>query len=745
MGKKSREKREKRISGGSNLQERVQRKTGLEKTCLFIIRWGTYAVLFTPLVISANFFFPFVAPKTFFFRILVEIIVAAYAFLAISNPRRYLPKINPLNIAVFIFLAFFIITSFTGVNLERSFWSTYERMTGIWTMVHLFALFIVLSSVFKKKEDWRNLFGVSVIVGIILSLYVLKGDEISSRGGGTIGNTSFMGAYLLFDIFFAIILFLSERKWWRIFAGAGLVVMVPVLLASTARGAIISFLAGLFLLFLGYLIFSQKKALKRAAIGIIVSLAILGILAAVMQPAFIEDPVKHTLREMKPRFVIWEKAWKGFQERPILGWGPENFNIIFAKYFNPCTFLSECGGEIWFDRAHNIVLDTLVNSGIVGLLSYLAMFAVAIWGLLKTIPKTVNRRNIFIPLGLAVLLAVYFAQNLLVFDMINSYLVFFLVLACASFIIQERKEEAEERRFKIKPIVAVLILLLTVFLLWTTNIRPMMAGHYVIQAISAEYLEDATDYFEKSVDSWMYPYEAREHFSQRMTKAVYGDFTEKEVEEIKKAFVLTEGEMKKAVKENPIDFRQYLFLGQLYNSFYRITGDPEKLDLAEEALNKAIELSPTNQQGYWYLAEVRLARGDIQKTIDLLEQAVELDPRVGNSHWFLAMAYSIAGNNHKAMEHINKAEEAGYNWKKDSASLQRVIAIYEEMGDDQKLISLYSDILELDPSNADYWYSLAASYANMGEYQKAKEAANKVREIDPSASERIDEFINQLP
>jgi tetratricopeptide (TPR) repeat protein len=273
----------------------------------------------------------------------------------------------------------------------------------------------------------------------------------------------------------------------------------------------------------------------------------------------------------------------------------------------------------------------------------------------------------------------------------------------------------------------------------------MMAGHYVVQAISTEYLQDATNYFEEAVDTWMYPYEAREHFSQRMTKAVYGDFSENEVEEIKKAFVLTEEEMKKAVKENPTDFRQYLFLGQLYNSFYRITGDPEKLVLAEDALNKAIELSPTNQQGYWYLAEVRLAQGDIQGTVDLLEQAVELDPRVGNSHWFLAMAYSIAGENDKAIDHINKAEEAGYDWKRDSASLQRVIAIYEEMGDDQELISLYSDILELNPNNADYWYSLAASYANMGEYEKAREAAEKVREIDPSASERIDEFINQLP
>jgi tetratricopeptide (TPR) repeat protein len=109
------------------------------------------------------------------------------------------------------------------------------------------------------------------------------------------------------------------------------------------------------------------------------------------------------------------------------------------------------------------------------------------------------------------------------------------------------------------------------------------------------------------------------------------------------------------------------------------------------------------------------------------------------------MAYAILGDNQKALEEVAAAEEAGYNWKRDSASRERVIAIYESIGDDQGLISLYLDILELDPNNINYWSSLAASYANMGEYEKAREAANKVREIDPSASERIDDFINQLP
>ena len=221
MGKQSREKWQKREERGSEASSksgvqfglsRTETKfpvRGLEKTCLFIIKWGTYLVLFIPLIINTNFFFPFVAPKTIFFRIIIEIILLAYLLLVMKN-RAYRPRINPLTIAVSLFLAIFILTSFTGINLHRSFWSTNERMTGIFTMLHLFAFFIVLTSVLKERKEWERVLGVSVIVGVILSFYILMGKELSTRGGGTIGNTSFMAAYLLFDVFFALILFFSN-------------------------------------------------------------------------------------------------------------------------------------------------------------------------------------------------------------------------------------------------------------------------------------------------------------------------------------------------------------------------------------------------------------------------------------------------------------------------------------------------------------------------------------------------------
>ncbi|MFH1423676.1 MAG: O-antigen ligase family protein [Candidatus Nealsonbacteria bacterium] len=829
MGKQSRDKREKRemvepgVVGSQAGLPRVRTGSGrvLEKICLFVITWGTYLVLFTPLVINTDFFFPFVAPKTVFFRMVIEIILVAYLFLVIVN-RNYRPRINALSITIAVFMGIFVLASFTGVNLERSFWSTNERMTGILTMLHLFTFFIVLSSVFKERKDWERALGVSVIVGAILSIYVLMGSEISTRGGGTIGNTSFMAAYLLFNVFFALILFFSNflkkesspplwQTWsgvgfafviaacviaklfflipnwlfwlasvlivmimalvllfgkrisslfWQIFAGSSLLIMIPVLLNSTGRGAIAAFFGGLFLLGLGYLFFSQKRILKRSAWAIVLVLMILGMAAAIFQPSFVTDEAGATLKEMKSRVVVWENGWKGFLERPILGWGPENFIVVFSKYFNPCMFLSECGTEIWFDRAHNVVFDTLVTTGIVGFLSYLGIFIAAIYGLLRMASKIVDRRNIFFPLGLIVILLSYFFQNLLVFDMINTYLMFFLTLAFINFFIQNQKQPAEEERAITKPlnpILASVIVMATVFVFWTVNIEPLRANAYVIKMVNSQEVNESSLFFQKSLGSWMEKYETREQFTQKIYKAGYQPIPEENKESFQKVFNLAQVEMEKGIKQNYLDFRPHLFLGQLYISSYRLSGKEEEIVRAEQVLEEAIRLSPTNQQGYWNLAEAKLAQGKIGETISLLQKAIDLEPRFGYSHWYLALAYQINGDYQQAIAEVKKAQKNGYNWPADPQSTERVIDIINSLGgdtlkflaeDDREMIEYCLKLLKVNPGNMPQhviWSYLAASYANLGQFDEARQSAQKVIELNPDLAPKVQEFLKSLP
>ena len=126
---------------------------GLPNLLTRIVRYGVYFVLFTPLIVSSKFYFPFVGPKSIYFMALVEIVFFAWLILAIFY-KEYRPRKNLIFLALILFLAILAISSVLGVNPSNSFWSKFERMTGLLMWFHLFAFFLVTSSVFRKKDDW---------------------------------------------------------------------------------------------------------------------------------------------------------------------------------------------------------------------------------------------------------------------------------------------------------------------------------------------------------------------------------------------------------------------------------------------------------------------------------------------------------------------------------------------------------------------------------------------------------------
>jgi len=378
----------------------------IKSVCLKIIHWGTYLLMFTPLMISGKFFFPFVGPKSLYFFGLVEIIVAAYAILAIFHPE-YRPRLNILLVAISAFIGISVLASVFGPDLLNSFWSKHERMTGLLMWFHLLAIFIATVSVFRK-EDWFKVFEVSLIAASVASalsllprvgVTILKDMNFMARGGATLGNSSFLATYLLFNVFIALYLFLVSLKskteekineWFsflgigwglKIFSGAVFLLLAVALIFSTGRASIISFLAGIVLLFLLRIIFCEKGKLKIAGILLLIIISVGGSMMAfyVIQPG--NNEVKKVINEKfeielisKDRIVVWGVGWRGLQERPLLGWGKENYSIVFAKYFDSRIFLPEYGSDIWYDRAHNIVVDTLVTTGILGLIAYLGIF-----------------------------------------------------------------------------------------------------------------------------------------------------------------------------------------------------------------------------------------------------------------------------------------------------------------------------------------------------------------------------------
>ncbi len=723
-------------------------RTNLEKIYFSVIEWGTYLALFTPFIFLRDYFFPFVVPKTIFFRVIVDVIFIAYILLVLSN-RKYLPKFSPLIITLTFFLGVVIFTSIVGVNFTRSFWSVFERMTGILTFLHLYVFFIILSSVFKERKYWERILTVSILVGIIICFYVWTSTEAVTRGGGTVGNTSFLATYLLFDIFFAIILLFSKPGLWRIIYGICLTILLAGLFMSEepCRGAIAAFFGGLIILVFGYLMFylfsSGKKPLKRLAFIIIV-LTILGGIG-ILQIGFFKEKIIGLWESgsVQSRLVVWKMALNGWQERPWFGWGQDNFNVPFAKYFDPKLPLT---GDIWYDRVHNIVLDTAIEGGILGLISYLAIFAVSILYLIRIFPRISDRKNIILPLGMIAVLFAYFAQNIWVFDMISSYMMFFLSLAFVNFLISRREENSQtalpEKSNSLYSFFGAVLIIIVALTFYFGNIRVAEASRLTIRGLSLP-LEQSLPAFQKALAiSPVSQFETVEQFSTRIVALASQQNQNKEL--LDQGLKSAEDELKDSIAKSPLDFRLHLFLGKFYNNLYQLTGDKTKLDLADEWLKKAVELSPKNEQVYWSLAQTRVFQGKPEEAVSFIKASVDLEPRLGQSHWYLALTYRIAGKYDLAVQEANEAERFGYKWRTNADDIKQMVEVYKVLGDTINAVSLLETAVNLNPKDYQLWANLADIYSTLGEKEKAKNAAEKISELKPEMKPQVDEFLKTL-
>ncbi len=570
-----------------------------------------------------------------------QIAFFSWLILAFHN-KSFLPSKNAVFLSLLVFIAVFFLSSLSGISFQRSFWSTYERMTGLLAHLHLFGFFLAASSVFKEK-DWSKILFSSTAIASLVSLISLY-DRFIGIGfielskGSTLGNTSFLGTYLLFNAFIAAYLFLKNRQLGGI---TFTLIALGLLLNPGGRAALIGFFAGIVITALLWLFFSKRgvaRVFAGTSIILIIIFSIFGFFL-VLTPeedfttSFLE---KLNLGTIGGRTVVWEVSINAFLERPLLGWGPENYTFAFFKNYNPCFGTERCGADTQYDRAHNFLFDTLVSIGIIGLISYLAVFASALFVLWK---RFFLGKSDFWKAGIFTgLFAAYFIQGLTVFDIVSSLVMLFLIFA----FIAKEEESFSGKTKETSFLFIAFIFFLFIFSLNSFIIKPYKGASYTIESLRKGF---EIEILEKAIYSSPL---GRYHIRQGLGKNIMGY---QGANALKKTEFLTE-EMRKEVEESPFDYNNYIVLGNLYlrqalflHSYYSskeedipediIEGIRERIDIAGRIFEKAIDLSPNMQRGYWNLAEARVRQERPEEALSLTEKAVSLEPNLFESHFFL--------------------------------------------------------------------------------------------------------------
>jgi tetratricopeptide (TPR) repeat protein len=294
------------------------------------------------------------------------------------------------------------------------------------------------------------------------------------------------------------------------------------------------------------------------------------------------------------------------------------------------------------------------------MVSYLLIFAASFYILWKNFLK---KKTDFWSTGIFTSLFIaYFVQNLTVFDMVSSYLMFFLSLAFIASL--EKKENLQEAKItNLNPLIFSLIFIIFIFSFTFFVIQPTINDVNVISAIKPPpFSKEQLSLFKRTLSlSPLGKFQIRQFFVEQTLNNLYSaqlpnKNTKEEIE-----FLIQE--MRKTIKESPLDYRSYLRLGQLLNFYSQI--ESNKILEAEEILKKAIEISPTNQQGYWQLSQNMLFQRKFEEALNLVEKAVKLEPKLLQSHLIVIQVAKIIGDNELVEKKIKEAIEIDPSWESE--------------------------------------------------------------------------------
>ncbi len=631
----------------------------LKNLSFSISKFFLYLALASVLVVSRKMLFPFVSGKVIFFRVATEI---SLLFFLIGNlVSRIKLEFSGLTISVALFTLIFVLTGFTGINPGYSFFSNFERGTGAFQIIHYFIFFILLVFLFRVKSDWKNFIRFFLMVSLLISIYglgQLTGFKffLSRVGGmlgrisGTMGNPIYLAYFLTIVIFLGIWLFFQERnKWIRIFLLVYLVFQLVIFSLASTRSAALGLFFGLtFFLVLGLIEFRSyglnNPRFYLTALALILLITIPVVFFLTCQSKFWKKvPILNRLVIRKvetenlsfiqklskaipgldKRLNTWSSALAGFIERPLFGWGAENFPYVFDKYYSANHF----GKEIWYDRAHNLFLEYLIWGGILLLFSYLSVIFSAIRNIIKNSSFNSHLKN----LGLSLILA-YLVQGIFNFEDSSLYLVLFTFLAFL--------ESQSIKKFKLERIfgnfcypVSFILILIIPASLYFTGYLPYQKNILLSRAMKLASIRPDLSflYFEKALNFYS-------PVGQQEAVKYYLSFTAQFLEKVKPESELAKKitqasntiyQKNKKIVESTGIFSLY-YLSLINFNTYKLTKDEQFLDLTDKLVVQARKKAPTRIILLNLEKEIAKIRNDSEREEQILNQLKFLRPDLVN-------------------------------------------------------------------------------------------------------------------
>jgi O-antigen ligase len=333
-------------------------------------RWYLRAGLFLlPLAFWWDTYDHYIIPKLLVARVLVIGLLVLFVARAASAHALAIKR-TPLDLPLLAFLASAIASTLFAENQNVALFGTYGRYDGLITIATYAALFWLSIQAIESPGEARTVLRVLLVSGYAVAwIAIAQSVTDSLRQGalapafGTLGQKNVLGAFAAMLLPLAYYELVEADSWSaRVLALNALVVIGTALLLTFSRSAWLgASVAGV------VLVAGQQSALRRLLT--VAAMGAVGVIAVAFASLTTSLPLERTdLSAFGDRPAVWGDTFQLVASRPLLGYGPDNFGLVFPR------FQSAELQQQW-DKAHSEILQVTATQGLVGTAAYLFLLA----------------------------------------------------------------------------------------------------------------------------------------------------------------------------------------------------------------------------------------------------------------------------------------------------------------------------------------------------------------------------------
>ncbi len=659
---------------------------------------------------------------------------------------------NLLNLPIIIFLVIIAIATGFSSYQYASFWGwPLNVASGFLTILGFVLLYFLIVNIFEKKEIFLILFilivssFLAVLFGQlqIFGKFILPFDFSKFASFNTIGTVNSLGIFgaILLPLIISLI-FISKRliKFWLMIFG--LVMLFLLFIVNFWLAWIVLLIGTALILIFGI---SRREIFSASWLGLPMLLLIIALFFGFLKISLPGLPA--TPWEVSPsQRLTFDITIQTLKESPaplFLGSGPGTFSYDYSK-FKSADINQTAFWAVRFSSGASEILDKLATTGILGLISFLAILGLFFWLGFKGLIKR-DKGDSYWVLGLGIFSSWLATTASLFFYPANLSLGFLFWIFTAGFIAlgDHRVKSWTLELSSIKAIGAsfvfifILILGIGLFFLggqkyiaeikYLQGIKAVQRGDnqlaidYLLRAIS--YTGEKQDNYWRDI-SQIFLFRINEEIQRR-------DISQEEILSLITPLIGNAVNSAKAATDiSSKNVANWAVRGFVYQNLINLIGGAE--EWAIKSYEEAGKLEPTNPYIYTEIGRVYLAKDELNKAQEQFQKAKELKSDYAPAHFQIAMIDIREG---RTKEAIDKLEATKQVTSFDQGLAFQLGVIYYQDNQFDKAQVEFERAVSLDPNYSNARYFLGLIYDKEGKKNLALEQFERIAQLNPENEE----------